>query len=128
MISVLGRLLRANKVDNATARAWVAARDRGDMEASMVKASKKSRDHAINVTRSELVKLRAENERLRRRWPRPRLRRRSWEKRSGSWEAVNQSPTDPIQIPPALMTLDQYKQWLSGHHVAGGTEESGSPQ
>ena len=59
------RLLRANKVDNATARAWVAARDRGDMEASMVKASKKSRDHAINVTRSELVKLRAENERLR---------------------------------------------------------------
>ena len=36
-------------------------------------------------------------------------------------EAVNQSPNeDPIQIPPALMTLDQYKQWLSGHHVAGG--------
>ncbi|RUP39384.1 MAG: hypothetical protein EKK60_07225 [Gordonia sp. (in: high G+C Gram-positive bacteria)] len=123
------RLLRANKVDNATARAWVAARDRGDMEASMVKASKKSRDHAINVTRSELVKLRAENERLRKKVAQAEAAQEILGKAFGLLEAVNQSPNeDPIQIPPALMTLDQYKQWLSGHHVAGGTEESGSPQ
>ena len=86
----------------------------------MVKASKKSRDHAINVTRSELVKLRAENERLRKKVAQAEAAQEILGKAFGLLGAVNQSPNeDPIQIPPALMTLDQYKRWLSGHHVAG---------
>lgn len=116
------RLLRANDLDRNTVNRWIGARDRGEFETSMVNESKKSRNHELNVTRSELVALRRENEQLRKKVAQAEAAQEILGKAFGLLEAVNQSPSeDPMPMPPALMTLEQYGQWLTGQQNVGGS-------
>lgn len=92
---------------------WIAARDRGELTASMVSASKKSRNHVKNEERAELARLRIENEKLRKKVADAEAAQAILGKAFGLLESVTKSPTEiPDEIPPALMTLEQYEQWL----------------
>ncbi|OLT41397.1 hypothetical protein BJF87_16040, partial [Gordonia sp. CNJ-863] len=60
------RLLREHGLSRATVRGWLHSRDRGDFEASMVSAALKSKgsSRVDAQERAELARLRAENQRL----------------------------------------------------------------
>jgi len=59
------RLMRENNLNRATVDGWLKARDRGEFTASMVTEAEKSRSRRMNSReRTEVAKLRAENDRL----------------------------------------------------------------
>ena len=107
------RLLRENDLAYATVRRWIRSRDRGELEESMTKASKRDGSSA-SVERAELARLRAENERLRRQVVQAEAAQDILGKAFELLHGINESSLhqeDP-QIPPALMSATEYASWL----------------
>ena len=66
-----------------------------------------------NEQRAELLRLRKENEELRKKVAQGEAVQDILGKAFGLLEQVNKSPNlEEMRIPPALMSLDQYAQWL----------------
>ncbi len=112
------RLLRENDLSHGTVRRWVQARDRGELEESMTKASKPEKTPA-SVERAELARLRAENERLRRQVVQAEAAQDILGKAFELLQGINESSQDDRdpQIPPALMSATEYADWLQRHKL-----------
>ena len=109
------RLLREYGLSRATVRGWLHSRDRGDFEASMVSAALKSKgSRRVDAQeRAELARLRAENERLRKKVEQAEAIQEIMGKAIELMDGVTASSTDEEEsIPPALMSAEQYQQWL----------------
>jgi transposase-like protein len=113
------RLLRENDLTQATVRRWIRSRDRGELEVSMAKASKRDKTSA-SVERAELARLRAENERLRRQVVQAEAAQDILGKAFELLQGINESSLnqeDP-QIPPGLMSATEYAAWLQRHKLS----------
>ena len=106
------RLLRQNRLSRQTVERWIQARDRGELEESMVKAAKSSRSTA-STDRAELARLRAENQRLRDKVTQSEAAQEILGKAFELLQGINQSSeAEQPQIPPALMSATEYADWL----------------
>ena len=106
------RLMRENNLDSSTVHAWVRARDRGDFTTTMVKAADKSRMRMDSRDRAELAKLRKENERLRQKVVQAETAQEILGKAFELVQGITTSSTEDTEIPPALMSADEYAAWL----------------
>lgn len=109
------RLLREYRVSSTTVREWRRARDRGDFEAAMVSAAQKSRgSRRVDAQqRAELARLRSENERLKKKVKQAEAVQEIMGKAIELMEGITKSSADEEEsIPPALMSAEQYRQWL----------------
>jgi len=113
------RLLRENDLTQATVRRWIRSRDRGELEESMTKASKRDGSSA-SAERAELARLRVENERLRRQVVQAEAAQDVLGKAFELLQGINESSQtdqDP-QIPLALMSATEYAAWLQRHKLS----------
>ena len=111
------RFLRERGLPQGTLADWVRARDRGEFEASMLKAAT-SKDGGRGMMnsrdRAELARLRAENERLKSKVAQAEAAQEVLGKAFELLEGITKGSTDiDEQIPPALMSVEQYRQWLN---------------
>lgn len=99
----------------ATVRGWLQARDRGDFEVSMLTSISKSKGSRVEAKdRAELARLRAENTRLKAKVHQAEAAQEILGKAFELLEGITASSTEePEQIPPALMSAEQYQQWLT---------------
>ncbi len=113
------QLLRENGLAFGTVKRWIRARDSGELEESMTKASKPSRSSA-SVERAELARLRGENERLRRQVEQAEAAQDILGKAFELLQGINESSqNDPDpQIPPALMSAAEYAAWLKRNKLS----------
>ena len=108
-------LLRENSLDSNTVKRWINARERGEMEGSMVRASRKS-SHASD--RAELARLREENQQLQAKVAQSEAVQQILGKAYELLEGITQSSPTPTQIPPALLNADEYAEWLRGNKLS----------
>lgn len=80
----------------------------------MTKAGRKSQ---ANIDRAELARLRAENEQLRERVARSEAVQEILGKAYELLEGINESSDPDPKIPPALMSADEYAEWLQQHKL-----------
>jgi hypothetical protein len=106
------RLLRENNLPRATVQRWLNARDRGEWDASMVEAAGKSRWRMDGLDRAELARLREENEALKRKLAQSEAVQEILGKAYELLEGIHESSPPDSVIPPALMSADEYAQWL----------------
>ncbi|WP_042378485.1 hypothetical protein [Gordonia alkanivorans] len=110
------RLMREYGLSRATVRGWLEARVRGDFEASMVSAALKSKgsSRVDAQERAELARLRAENRRLKKKVEQAEAIQQIMGKAIELMDGITASSTDEEEsIPPALMSAEQYQQWLN---------------
>lgn len=113
------RLLREHAVSSSTVERWLAARERGDWERSMVAAAERAPDRMDSQDRAELARLRRENEALKEKVARSEAAQEILGKAFELLEGINKSSAqDPAQIPPSLMSAEQYAQWLKQHRLS----------
>ena len=105
------RLLRENDLTYETVQVWIRARDRGELEESMIRAAKPDKSSA-SVDRAELARLRLENERLRRKVVQAESAQDILGKAFELLQGINESPDNDPQIPLALMSATEYADWL----------------
>ena len=125
------RLCRENNVHITSAREWVEARDAGRFEDSAAVAAggkgggpmtKNQRDA---VDRAKMARVEAENVRLRAKVAQAEAAQEILGKAFGLLQAANESPTEITEpIPPALMSLEQYRAWLERHGLGPGSRPS----
>lgn len=111
------RLLREHNLAYQTVKRWLEARDRGEFVASMTAASTKaaptkSRNHMINEERAELRRLRKEVARLEKKVAQAEAAQEIMGKAYELLEGITTSSRDHHEIPPALMSADEYAAWL----------------
>ncbi|MET9201788.1 hypothetical protein [Gordonia sp. NPDC003585] len=109
------RMLRERGVSDRTVRDWLGARARGNFEAAMVaEATKKGKAKRVDSRdRAELARLRTENERLKTKVAQAEAAQEVLGKAFELLEGITKSSTDPqTEIPAALMSAEQYRQWL----------------
>ena len=95
---------------------WVRARDRGEFEASMLTAVSKDGGRRMmnSRDRAELARLRAENERLKSKVAHAEAAQEVLGQAFELLEGITKGSTDSDeQIPPALMSVEQYREWLN---------------
>jgi phage terminase Nu1 subunit (DNA packaging protein) len=112
------RLLREHNLDKATVRRWLLARDRGELEESMTKAAKAGRKSQASIDRAELARLRVENEQLRQKVARSEAVQEILGKAYELLEGINESSEPDPKIPLALMSADEYAEWLKRHNLS----------
>ena len=113
------RLLRETGLASATVRRWVQARERGEFTSSMVTAAKKSRNHVNNEDRAELARLRTENERLKVEVARAQAAQDILGKAFELLKGIDTSSSTPAtEIPPALMSAEEYRRWLDRNKLS----------
>jgi hypothetical protein len=116
------RLLRENDLQRNTVIRWIAARDRGQFSAAMTAAATElPRSKMDNRDRAELLRLRQENERLKRKVVQAEAAQeilgKAFELLDGITKSSSQDDQEP-QIPPALMSAEQYAQWLQRNNIS----------
>lgn len=112
------QLLRENDLAHGTVRRWIQARDSGELEESMAKASKPEKRSA-SVDRAELARLRAENERLRRQVVQAEAAQDILGKAFELLQGINESSqVEEPQIPTALMSATEYAAWLKRRRLS----------
>lgn len=110
---VKARLLREFNLSQATVRAWLRARDRGEFEASMVIAAGRTRAVVSNTDRAELARLRLENQQLRRRVEQSEAVQEILGKAFELLDGITKgSPPPQPAIPISLMNAKEYAAWL----------------
>lgn len=113
------RLLRENDLTRATVQRWIRSRDRGELEAAMAESANREPGKrrspgatSASADRAELARLRTENEALRRKVAQSEAAQEVLGKAFELLEGINQSSELDPQIPPALMSADEYAAWL----------------
>ncbi|MFW0788001.1 hypothetical protein AAFP35_26215 [Gordonia sp. CPCC 206044] len=108
------RLLREHGLGSSTVERWIRSRERGEFEASMVAAATKGKAQSMdNRDRAELARLRAENERLKTKVAQAEAAQEVLGKAFELLEGITKGSAEPeTEIPPALMSTEQYRQWL----------------
>lgn len=115
------RLARQYGIDRTVVRVWLEKRESGFYEEAMVaEASKpKSWRQTTNEARAENARLKLENERLKKKVAQAEAAQEIMGKAYELLEGVTtgSEPKPEDQIPPALMSSEQYRQWLSRHII-----------
>lgn len=108
------RLLRQYRLERGTVKRWIDARARGEFDASLQNAEVKlGRKRQHNEDRSELIRLRRENEQLRQKVKDAETAQEIMGKAFELLDGITKSSTGPqAQIPPALMSAAEYQAWL----------------
>lgn len=114
------RLLRELCLDYSTVRRWLQAYDRGEYTTAMVASSEKSRNRVSNRDRAELARLRRENEALKKKVAQGEAVQEILGKAYELLHGINESSSDQHdeQIPPALMSADEYARWLQRRNLS----------
>ncbi|AEF38861.1 hypothetical protein [Hoyosella subflava] len=113
------RLLRELNLDYGTINRWLKAYDQGEYTSQMVAASEKSRNRVSNRERAELARLRSENDALKKKVAQAEAVQEILGKAYELLHGINESSSDPDeQIPPALMSADEYAQWLQRKNLS----------
>lgn len=111
------RLLREYALDPSVVREWQRARDDGEFEAAMVKAADSVTPVGEKITsreRAELARLRDENKRLAAKVAQAEAAQDILGKAFELLEGITKNSTEEHnQIPVALMSAEQYRQWLT---------------
>lgn len=105
------RLMREHGLISATVQRWLRARDDGSMEMSHQQAAARG-DTDVSQMRAELVRLRSENERLRRKASQAEAATEILGKAFELLEGITTSSDPEPQVPPMLMSADEYREWL----------------
>lgn len=114
------RLLRENGLARNTVKRWILARDRGQFSAAMTAAATEiPRSKMDNRDRAELLRLRNENERLKRKVVQAEAAQEILGKAFELLDGITKSSSldQESQIPPALMSAEQYAQWLQRNYI-----------
>lgn len=113
------KLMREYNLAQTTIARWLKARDEGQWTASMVTAAEKSSNRMVKIDRAELLRLRRENEALKAKVTQAEAAQQILGKAFELLEGIttSSSTTDP-PIPPALMTANEYADWLKRHKLS----------
>lgn len=114
------RLMREYSLTRGTVREWLQARESGAFSDSMVAAAEKSRDRMDSRDRAELAKLRAKVAALEKKNNQSEAALEIMGKAFELLEGITESSTEDEgpQIPPALMSAEQYQVWLKRHGLS----------
>jgi hypothetical protein len=113
------RLLREHNLAKSTVDRWLEARARGEWTASMLAAAERSSWRMDGRDRAELVRLRKENEALKKRVAQSEAAQQILGKAFELLEGINTGSTqENTAIPPAVMSADEYAQWLKQHKLS----------
>jgi hypothetical protein len=114
------RLMREHGLSSGTVGRWLRARDRGEWTASMVAAAERPKRRVDSRDRAELARLRRENEVLKQKVAQAEAAQDILGKAFELLEGINKSSTTSpqVQIPPSLMSAEEYARWLKGHRVS----------
>lgn len=113
------RLMRQYNLTTSTVERWRKARDQGELTAAMVAASEGSRARMDNRDRSELARLRLENKTLKARVEKSEAAQEILGKAFELLKGINESSSQDEQlIPPALMSADEYANWLKREQLS----------
>lgn len=108
------RLLRANGLAQGTVKRWLQARDEGLLDESVASAMSGNRRRTHSEDRSELLRLRRENERLQKKVKEAEAAQEIMGKAFELLEGITESSTGPkAQIPPSLNSAQEYERWLA---------------
>lgn len=113
------RLLREHGLAPGTVQRWIAARDRGEWSRSMVTAAERAPRRMDSRDRAELARLRRENEALKAKVAQSEAAQEILGKAFELLQGINTSstPQEP-QIPPSLMSAEEYARWLKQHRLS----------
>ncbi len=115
------RLLRENSLGHNTVRRWIKARDQGQFTAAMTAAATQiPRSKMDNRDRAELLRLRKENERLKRKVVQAEAAQEILGKAFELLDGITKSSTEELdpKIPPALMSAEQYALRLERNNIS----------
>jgi hypothetical protein len=112
------RLLREHALAASTVKRWLAARASGDLTASMVARAERSSHRMENRDRAELARLLRENEALKKKVAQSEAAQQILGKAFELLEGITTSSDNPPEIPPMLMSADEYAQWLKQHRLS----------
>lgn len=108
------RLLREHRLDRKTVQRWIDARDQGRFEEKAVEvALSKQPRRTHSQDRAALERALRENERLKAKLREAELAQEIMGKAAELLKGIDLSSPDPqTQIPPMLMSQEQYDAWL----------------
>jgi len=113
------QLMREFQLDHSTVTRWLNARDRGQLTASMVAAGEGSKKRMDGRDRAEIARLQQENEALKRKVAQAEAAQAILGKAFELLEGITTSSNpDTPQIPSALMSADEYAQWLKKNRLS----------
>ena len=113
------RLLREYGLASSTVERWLGARDRGELTASMVAAAERSPHRMDSRDRAEMARLRKENEALKKKVAQSEAAQQILGKAFELLEGITtSSEQEQTQIPPSLMSPDEYATWLKRHKLS----------
>lgn len=112
------RLLREHALVSSTVERWLAARTRGELTTSMVATAERSSHRMENRDRAELARLRLENEALKKKVAQSEAAQQILGKAFELLEGITTSSENPPEIPPTLMSADEYAKWLKRHKLS----------
>ncbi|WP_341359183.1 hypothetical protein V5H98_15795 [Georgenia sp. M64] len=113
------RLLREHALARKTVSRWLHARESGQWQAAMESATQGSSSRVDSQDRAELARLRIENEALKSKVARSEAAQEILGKAFELLQGINTGSTEPAtQIPPSLMSADEYAQWLKRHRLS----------
>ena len=113
------RLMREHALNPSTVQRWLTARERGEWTASMVTATERQPRRMDSRDRAELARLRAENAALKRKVTQAEAAQDILGKAFELLDGITKSSTAPDpQIPPSLMSAEEYARWLKQHRLS----------
>lgn len=112
------RLLREHALASSTVERWLAARSSGELMASMVATAERSSHRMESRDRAELARLRRENEALKKKVAQSEAAHQILGKAFELLEGITTSSENLPEIPPSLMSADEYAQWLKQHRLS----------
>lgn len=113
-------LLREHGLVYATAKRWLAARESGRLDATLRGQSSKGsdKDRLDSSDRAEIVRLREENEKLKKKVAQAEAAQDIMGKAYELLEGITtSSEPETTPIPPSLMSAEEYANWLKQHGV-----------
>ena len=111
-------LLREHALASTTVDRWLAARARGELTTSMVATAERSSHRMESRDRAELARLRLENEALKKKVAQSEAAQQILGKAFELLEGITTSSENVPEIPPTLMSADEYAQWLKRHRLS----------